>query len=182
MEHLTIEELEAGMDNIRKAPPDGGVLEMIVRRPEIEEREVLEEGELSLSEGLEGDCWSRRKCSRTDDGAPHPNMQLNIMNARVVSLLARDRDRWQLAGDQLFIDMDLSKHNLPAGTKLALGSAVIEVTDQPHNGCKKFAARYGVEAVKFVNSPAGKELCMRGINAKVVTPGVIRVGDVAKKL
>jgi MOSC domain-containing protein YiiM len=80
------------------------------------------------------------------------------------------------------LDKPLSKENLPPGTKLALGSAVIEVTAEPHTGCKKFVERFGVEAMKFVNSPVGRELCLRGINAKVVQPGVIRVGDRAKKL
>jgi MOSC domain-containing protein YiiM len=109
-------------------------------------------------------------------------MQLNIMNARVIALVAQERARWQLAGDQLFIDMDLSAENLPPGTRLALGSAVIEVTDQPHNGCKKFVARFGLDAMKFVNSDLGKQLHLRGINAKVVRGGIIRVGDSAKKV
>jgi len=142
----------------------------------------LEEGELDLVEGLVGDTWKLRGSSRTPDGAAHPDMQLNVMNARVVALLAREKDRWPLAGDQLFIDMDVSSENLPPGTRLALGSAVIEVTDQPHTGCKKFEARFGLDALKFVNSPLGRQLQLRGVNAKVAQPGVIRVGDFVKKL
>jgi MOSC domain-containing protein YiiM len=142
----------------------------------------LEEGELDLVEGLVGDTWKVRGSSRTLDGAAHPDMQLNIMNARVVALLAREKDRWPLAGDQLFIDMDVSSENLPPGTRLALGSAVIEVTDQPHTGCKKFEARFGLDALKFVNSPLGRQLRLRGLNAKVTQPGVIRVGDSVKKI
>ncbi len=180
--HLTMAELEAGLDHIRQAPKDQGVLELIVRRPRIEEREVLEEGQLDPSEGLIGDNWKSRSSSRTPDGSAHPDMQLNIMNARVTALIARERDRWQLAGDQLYLNMDLSAENLPPGTQLALGSAVIEVTPQPHTGCKKFISRFGSDAMKFVNSPVGKELQLRGINAKVVQPGRIRVGDVAKKI
>lgn len=180
--HLTREELEAGLDEIRRSPKDEGVLELIVRRPVPEEREVLEEGELHLQEGLLGDCWKVRGSSRTPDGSAHPEMQLNIMNARAVALVAQTRDRWPLAGDQLFIDMDLSSENLPAGTRLSLGSAVIEVTAQPHTGCKKFVARFGMEAMKFVNSTVGKELHLRGINARVVEPGVIRVGQVVRKI
>src|SRR5918997_1726577 len=107
-------------------------------------------------------------------------MQLNVMNSRVIALVARSRDRWPLAGDQLYLDLDLSKDNLPAGTRLALGAAVIEVTAQPHTGCKKFVERFGVEAMKFVNSEMGKRLCLRGINAKVIEPGVIRIGQTAK--
>jgi len=182
IKHLTMAELEAGLDEIRGAPKDEGVLRLIVRRPQIEEREVLSEAELHPLEGLVGDSWIRRGSSRMAGGLPHPEMQINIMNARVTALVAQHLDRWQLAGDQLYLDMDLSKENLPAGAQLAIGSAVIEVTPQPHTGCKKFVARFGVEAMKFVNSPVGKELCLRGINAKVVQGGVVRLGDVARKI
>jgi MOSC domain-containing protein YiiM len=109
-------------------------------------------------------------------------MQINIMNSRVTALVAQEKSRWSLAGDQLYIDMDLSKENLPAGTRLEIGSAVLEVSPLPHTGCHKFVARFGVEAMKFVNSPVGKELCLRGINAKVVQGGVVRLGSTAKKL
>jgi hypothetical protein len=182
IKHLTKDELESGLDEIRQSPKDEGLLELIVRRPEIEQREILEEGELLVDQGLLGDSWTRRKSSRTADGSPHPEMQLNIMNSRVVALVAQDKDRWSLAGDQLFLDMDLSKKNLPAGTRLSLGSAIIEVTAPPHTGCHKFVSRFGVEAMKFVNSPLGLELCLRGINARVVQSGVIRIGQLAKKL
>lgn len=182
VKHLTMEELEAGLDEIRQSPNDEGVLALIVRRPQINEREILTKGELDLVEGLVGDNWRARGSTSTSDGSAHPDMQLNIMNSRVIALLAQDKDRWPLAGDQLFIDMDLSTENLPPGTRLTLGSAMIEVTDQPHTGCKKFMARFGVDAMKFVNSAVGKQLHLRGINAKVVQPGVIQVGDVAKKI
>jgi hypothetical protein len=182
MKHLTMAELEAGLDEIRRAPRDEGVLQLIVRRPRIEEREVLQEGELDLAEGLVGDSWITRSSSRTADGSAHPDMQLNIMNARVAALVAQDKDRWQLAGDQLYIDMDLSAENLPPGTQLVIGSAVIEVTPPPHTGCKKFVSRFGLDAMKFVNSNIGRELHLRGINARVVQAGVIRVGDLVNKL
>ena len=179
--HLTREELEAGLEEVRRSPSDAGVLAMIVRRPQTAARAVLDEAELDLVEGLVGDNWRTRGSSRTADESAHPGMQLNIMNSRVIALVAQARDRWQLAGDQLIIDMDLSAGNLPPGTRLALGSAVIEVTDQPHSGCKKFVARFGLDAMKFVNSALGKQLHLRGINARVARPGVIRVGDVARK-
>ena len=182
LKHLTMEQLEAGLDGIRQSPKDEGALALIVRRPQIDEREVLEEAELHPVEGLVGDSWKTRGSSRTPDGSSHPDMQLNIMNSRVIALVAEDKDRWQLAGDQLFLDMDLSDENLPAGTRLALGSAVIEVTSQPHTGCKKFVARFGPDAMKFVHSHEGRQLHLRGVNAKVVQPGVIRVGQTAKKI
>ena len=180
--HLTMEELEASLDHIRAAPRDKGVLHLIVRRPGVDEREVLEEAELDLAEGLVGDTWKIRSSSRTPDGSSHPDMQLNIMNARVIALLARQPDRWALAGDQLYVDLDLSAANLPPGTRLALGSAVVEVTDQPHTGCKKFAERFGTDALRFVNSPHGRELRLRGINAKVVRPGRIAVRELIRKI
>ncbi len=180
--HLTMAELEAGLVTIRAAPKDEGLLQLIVRRPQIDEREVLEEGELDPVAGLIGDSWGRRGSSRTKDGSPHPDMQINVINARVAALVAQDKSRWQLAGDQLYLDMDLSEENLPAGTRVVIGSAVIEVTPPPHTGCKKFVARFGLEAMKFVNSAVGRQLHLRGINAKVVQPGVIRVGDVARKV
>ena len=182
VKHLTMEELKAGLDEIRRSPKDEGVLELIVRRPLVDEREVLEEGELHLADGLVGDSWRVRGSSRTPDGSSHPDMQLNIMNARAIALVAQHKERWPLAGDQLFIDMDLSAENLPAGTRLAIGSAVVEVTPQPHTGCKKFVSRFGLDAMKFVNSDVGRELHLRGVNAKVVQPGVIQVGNTVKKI
>ena len=182
MRHLTTEELEAGLDDIRRSPKDEGALELIVRRPSVGERESLAEGELDVAQGLVGDTWSTRGSRRSKDGLAHPEMQINIMNARVIALVAQARERWHLAGDQLFVDLDLSVENLPPGTRLAVGSAVIEVTPEPHTGCEKFVSRFGVDAMKFVNSPLGRQLNLRGINAKVVQPGVIRVRDVAKKI
>ncbi len=182
VKHLTTAELEAGLESIRQAPRENGVLELIVRRPHVGEREVLDEGQLDFREGLVGDNWSTRGSSMTADGLAHPDMQVNIMNARAIALVAQGRERWPLAGDQLFLDMDLSADNLPPGTRLALGSAILEVTAQPHTGCKKFVARFGLDAMQFVNSPLGRRLNLRGINAKVVQPGRIRVGDVARKI
>lgn len=180
--HISMDQLEAGLNHIRQSPKEEGVVELIVRRPQVDSREVLEEAQFSTVDGLIGDTWNQRSSSKTPDGSPHPDMQVNIMNARSVALVAQEKERWPLAGDQLFIDMDLSKENLPAGTRIAIGTAVLEVTAPPHTGCMKFVARFGKDAMMFVNSPTGKELCLRGINAKVVQDGVVRVGDVARKM
>ena len=180
--HLDNEALEAGLEKIQGSPKDLGRIEMIVRRPKTDQRETLQRAELDVSEGLIGDNWRHRGSSRTTDGSAHPEMQLNIMNARVIELVAGNKDRWPLAGDQIYVDLDLSKENLPAGTRLKLGEAMIEVSAIPHTGCKKFVERFGLEAMKFVNSGIGKTLCLRGINAKVVQSGTFEVGDVVRKL
>jgi hypothetical protein len=179
--HLSTEELHAGLDDIRRAPKDEGVLELIVRRPGKGEREVVQEAELDLHDGLVGDSWKHRGSSRSADGRAHRDMQINVMSSRVIALVSQDKTRWALAGDQLFVDLDLSAGNMPPGTQLAIGSAVIEVTNEPHTGCSQFVERFGIDAQKFVNSPVGRDLQLRGINACVVQPGVIRVGDLARK-
>jgi hypothetical protein len=182
IKHLSMMELEAGMDYIRQSPKDYGILKMIARRPVDDEREVIERGELHHLEGLIGDNWKQRGSKHSEDGSANSEAQITVMNARTIELLAQDEERWPLAGDQLYIDLDLSDDNLPPGTRLAIGSAIIEVTAVPHTGCKKFSARFGVEALKFVNSPEGKRLHLRGINTKIVQPGVIQVGDAVKKI
>ena len=129
-----------------------------------------------------GDSWKLRASKRTLDVSPHPGMQLNLMNSRVVALVSQDRSRWHLAGDQLFVDFDLSEGNVPAGTRLAVGAAVIEVTAEPHTGCSKFVERFGLDAMMFVNSRERQDLRLRGVNARVVGPGAGRVGGTIGKI
>ena len=179
--HLTIDELEAGLDHVRQSPADGGTLARIVRRPAEDEREILDAGALDLAVGLVGDTWSVRRSKRTGEG-PQPDRQLTLMNVRAAALVAGSDERRQLAGDQLYVDFDLSGANAPAGTQLQIGTAVVEITEPPHTGCAKFSARFGKEALKFVNSPVGRELNLRGVNAKVVIAGTLRTGDAIKKL
>lgn len=181
--HLTAAQLDAGLDEIRRSPKDAGEVKLIVRRPRVNEREVLDEARLDLLEGVVGDTWQYRNSSRMPDKkGPHPDMQINVMNARAIALIAQDPARWAMAGDQLYVDLDLSGANLPPGTRLGIGTAVIEVTAQPHTGCGKFVERFGLDAMKFVNSPIGRELNLRGINARVVQAGNIRRGDIARRL
>ena len=180
LEHLSMTDLVAGMEEIRQAPNDNGILKMIVRRPTVDEREVISEGQLTVEDGLVGDTWKVRLNRRT--GLPDTNAQITVMNARAIALLAQSEDRWSLAGDQLYVDLNIGEDNLPPGARLALGSAILEVSNEPHTGCKKFSSRFGVEAMKFVNSPEGKRLHLRGINTRVVQSGMIRVGDVVKKM
>lgn len=179
--YLSMEELERGLENICLSPRQQGILKMIVRRPVDDVREIVDQAELSLSEGLLGDNWRRRGSKHMPDGSANPNAQITVMNARVVELVAGESERWALAGDQLYVDFDLSDENLPPGTRLEVGSAILEVSSQPHTGCRKFSDRFGIEALKFVNSPEGQRLRLRGINTRIVQPGRIKVGDVVKK-
>ena len=171
VQHLNRSELEAGLPEILKSPRDTGAIALIVRRPAVNERETLDVASLSVSDGLVGDSWKTRK-------NPHPDMQLNIMNSRAAALVAQDPNRWQLAGDQLYVDLDLSVENLPAGSQLRIGNAIVEVTEIPHLGCRKFVERFGRDAMKFVNSEQGCKLNLRGINAKVIEGGSIKINEI----
>jgi hypothetical protein len=172
--HLTAAELEDGLDHVRAAPADEGRVELIVRRPAVDEREVLAEATLDLVAGLVGDTWPSR-------GKVDINAQVTVMSARVAALVGQSPERWPLAGDQLYVDFDISHANLPAGSRLEIGTAVIEVSARPHLGCSKFRSRFGDDALGFVNSPVGRDLRLRGLNARIVVPGTIRQGDAVRK-
>jgi MOSC domain-containing protein YiiM len=174
--------LEENLDHIRQAPQDEGTVELIVARPGVDQREVLSEGWLEEGAGLKGDTWGARGSSRTPDGSANPDAQLTLMNARVAGAIAGERQRWPLAGDQLYVDLDLSLANLPPGSRIQIGSAVIEFSEAPHTGCAKFMARYSAEAQIFVNSPVGRELRLRGANCRVVVAGLVRRGDSIRKV
>ena len=180
--HLTIDELDAGLDHIRQSPADSGPLRMIVRRPAVGRREVMAEGKLDVDVGLVGDGWKDRGSGRTADGGPNPAAQVTIMNSRALALMAQSEERWRLAGDQLVIDIDMSTQNLPPGTRVSIGSAVIEVSEEPHTGCAKFADRFGRDALRFVSTPTAMRMRLRGVNTRVVRSGAIRAGDMATKL
>lgn len=180
--HLTTDEINSSLVDVLASPKDGGVLEMIVRRPAINKREVIKSGVLDIDNGLVGDNWLTRGSSRMDNGLGHPEMQLNVMNYRFALLIAGKRERVPLAGDQLFVDLDLSEENVPPGTQLAIGGAVIEVTPIPHLGCRKFVERFGLDAMKFANSDFGRQHHLRGINAKVIQGGSIKTGDIVGRI
>ena len=181
--HTSQSELEQGLEHVRRSPKDVGVIELIVCRPAIDERQALAQAELDVATGLVGDNWLARGNRKREDGSAHPDMQLNLMNARAIALIAQTPDRWRLAGDQFYVDLDLSYDNVPPGTRLKMGDdAVIEVTAEPHLGCAKFMERFGRDAARFVNSEVGKSLNLRGINARVLVPGKLQVGAPISKL
>jgi MOSC domain-containing protein YiiM len=182
LQHAELTGLEQSLDHIREAPADSGIVELIARRPAVDEREVLIEARLNTHDGLEGDTWRARGSSRTPDGAANLEAQLTLMNARAAAAIAGERERWALAGDQIYVDLDLSRTNLPPGSRVQIGSAVIEFSEAPHTGCAKFSARFGNDALRFVNSPTGRELRLRGANCRVVVAGTVRTGDAIKKL
>ena len=179
--HKTTTELESQLNHIQGSPSLSGTVEMVVCRPDVGKRRELTDAELCPQRGLLGDNWLARGYAKGPGGHAHPEMQLNLMNARAIAAIARDRQHWKLAGDQFFVDLDLSPANLPPGTRLQIGTALIEVTAEPHLGCKKFQSRFGRDAVKFVNSAAGKALNLRGINAKIIQAGMVKPGDSIKK-
>lgn len=182
IQERTSEQLQAEYDAMENSPSDNGQVKMIVCRPDKGERTVLAEATFNIEVGLIGDNWLARGSRHTEDGTAHPGMQVAIMNSRVIELIAEDESRWQLAGDQLYLDLDLSAENLPVGQRIALGSVILEVTDVPHNGCGKFTERFGSGATRFVNSTAVRALRMRGVNTRVVQGGTLSVGDGVKKV
>lgn len=177
VEHVPRERLVAGLADVTASPQDDGVLRLIVRRPEPGVREVLGTGELDTAVGLVGDNWLARGSRHTPDGSAILEMQLTLMNMRLARLVAGNETRIPLAGDQLYVDLDLSIDNLPAGSRLAIGDALLEVSEAPHLGCAKFVERFGGEAMRFVNSSEGRRMRLRGLHARVVSPGTVRVGD-----
>lgn len=181
-EHPTREQLDAGLEDIRRSPSDAGPLLMIVRRPGVDEREVVDEAELNTNVGLVGDNWQARGSPKTPDGKANPEAQITLMNSRALTLMAGSEERWPLAGDQLVIDLNMSVENMPPGARLAIGSAIVEITAKPHTGCEKFSDRFGLDSLQFVSSPTGRDLRLRGVNCRVVQAGTIRVGDLATKV
>ena len=173
----TLVEFEAEIDGIRAAPSDNGVVSLIVRRPVVDEREVVREARLDVNDGVVGDTWRARGSSSTPDGSSDLQAQLTLMSARAAAAIAGDVARWPLAGDQVYVDFDISTEHLPPGTRLALGDAEIQVSAKPHTGCSKFAARFGADALRFVSTPEGRGLRLRGMNARVIKSGTVRVGD-----
>jgi MOSC domain-containing protein YiiM len=177
--HRRLAEIERAAAEMGSSPSDNGTVEMIVCRPALYERSVLQEGVLDTIHGLRGDSWETR--SRSDGGADSLR-QITVMNSRALASIAGERERWQLAGDQLIVDFDLSMDSLPAGTRLQIGEAVTEVTEPPHTGCAKFAGRFGAEALAWANGRQGRLQRRRGMYVRVLESGTVRTGDVIRKL
>ena len=181
-EHPSLTDLESALNHILASPADGGKLEMISARPAVGERKLLDHATLDAEQGMAGDNWKDRSSTRTADGSANPDAQITIINSRLVNAVSGSKSRWQLAGDQLVVDIDLSHDNLPVGSRLQIGSALVELTAEPHTGCVKFASRFGNPALRFVSGPVAMQQRRRGANAKIIESGTIRVGDVANKV
>jgi MOSC domain-containing protein YiiM len=175
MSDTAIDRLQEGLDHVLRSPSDEGVVEMVVRRPREDEREVVAEAELRPGSGVVGDRWS-------PDASGSPETEVTVMSARCIALLAQDRGRWALAGDQLYVDLDLGESNLPPGSRLRIGTSVLEVSEKPHRGCSKFSDRFGEDALRFVNSTLGRANRLRGLNARVIKGGIVRRGDLVTKV
>lgn len=170
---------DPALANVRAAPDDVGRLELIVRRPAEGERELLDSAELDLQLGLVGDRWSARDIA---NNPVYLDAQLTLISTRMLAAIEPDRARWPRAGDQLYVDLDLGLENLPAGSRLGIGTAVIEISETPHTGCAKFGARFGSEALRWINGPVGRANRLRGLNARIVTAGSVSVGDTIRKV
>jgi MOSC domain-containing protein YiiM len=180
--HTPREALDARLPELRQLSSATGTLELIVVRPTEDARETPATAELTTEDGLVGDRWRSTRTLVLPDGSPDPDNQLTLMSSHMLGLIAT-RDRWPVAGDNLVVELGLDAETLPAGSRLAIGSeAVVEITEEPHTGCAKFSARFGSDALKFVNSPEGRALRLRGVNARVVTPGRISAGDAIRRL
>ncbi|MEM6942438.1 MAG: MOSC domain-containing protein [Pseudomonadota bacterium] len=182
LHHRTRAELEAALPLILAAPKDGGRLDMIVSRPAPGERTLPQRARLTAEGGVEGDHWAKGCWLSLDDGTPHPDVQICLMMSRMIRAIAGEEAHWPPAGDNLFIDMDLTPANTPPGTRLALGSVEMVVTPEPHNGCEAFIERFGREACVFVNTGPGKTHRLRGIYCRVTKDGDISVGDSLRKI
>jgi MOSC domain-containing protein YiiM len=170
------------LGHVRAAPADRGRVESIVLRPRVDERVVVQAAMVDSSDGVVGDSWRARGSSSREDGSANPDSQVTVMSVRALAAIEPDPSRWPLAGDQLLVDADLSVSNLPAGSRFAVGDVILEVSETPHTGCSKFSARFGSDALRWVNSPEGRELRLRGVNTRVVQGGAVQVGDVIRKV
>jgi hypothetical protein len=179
--HPTLEEIEKGMDHVRRSPSKQGTVEGLCIRPEVNERKELESCLFSPERGVEGDFWFRKCWKTLDDGRSDPEAQIAMMNTRFIDLISGSREGWKLAGDQVYVNMDISEANLSPGDRLKMGDAVLEITPLPHTGCKLFVERFGVEAMKYLSTPTGKALRLRGIYARTVVEGIVKVGDSVSK-
>ena len=182
MMDISPRDFEPNLPDVQAAPRDNGLLELIVLRPVVDAREIVMEGSLDPAKGLVGDSWAARGSRLTADGSASPDVQITLINVRVLKAIEPDPARWPLAGDQLYVHLDLSVDALPAGSRLAIGTAVIEVSEPPHTGCAKFSARFGSDALRWINSPTGRAHRMRGLNARIVTAGTVRTGDTIRRI
>jgi hypothetical protein len=181
MEYVTTQEIKHRMPWVLDSPRDNGIVRLIVVRPQTDQRDVIEQAHFSPAAGVAGDNWQHDCWKRLADGRSDPDVQVAIMNARMIEVLAGDQTHWPLAGDQLFVDFDLGTANLSPGDQLKVGDAILEITAEPHRGCRKFKQRFGEQALNYVNSAEGDRHRLRGVYAKIIEVGKVETGDAIKK-
>jgi hypothetical protein len=164
------------------APKDGAAISMLCLRPERNKRRVVDEITLTRENGIPGERWKDQPWLRTEDGAPHPGIQVSILQQRVLDLVWRDRENTVHPGDTFIADMDLSEANLPVGQVLEIGEAVLKVSEVFNDGCVKWKARYGREAKDWITMPGHPELRLRGVLCSIERDGIIREGDILRKI
>ena len=167
-------DIEAALPDVRSSPAEDGTVDLIAVRPAENQRQVVEKAVLTTDSGLEGDNWLERSSGRDEI---YYETHLALMNSRFADAITPDGEGWELAGDQLYVDFDLSVDNAPPATRLKVGTATIEIAAHPHSGCAKYSKRFGREVLMTTRTDEGKRLRLRGVNARVIVPGVVRRGD-----
>lgn len=172
-------DLETILEDVRNSPTEVGKILLIAVRPANGERLVVDQARMSTETGLEGDNWLDRSADK--DNVSRHN-QLTLMNSRFADAITPDGKGWELAGDQLYVDFDISLENAPAGTLLQVGGATIRISEEPHTGCAKFVRRFGREMLKMTQTDVGKDLRLRGVNASVIESGTVCTGDSIRRV
>ncbi|MFT5632095.1 MAG: hypothetical protein ACI9HB_003282 [Gammaproteobacteria bacterium] len=175
--HVRLAECEDALSTILAAPKSGAIVEQLCLRPGFSERSFPELLELTVAGGIIGERWTKAPWLTLSDGTPDPRIQVSILSKRVMDLCWRDRENTHHPGDTMIVDMDLGVENLPNGTRLGIGSAVVEVSDKFNTACIKWQGRYGAESLRWLNLRKNRDYRLRGILCRIVQDGVVRLGD-----